>query len=1087
MSAPDCPTKNPLQRDGTSQYQRMLEALEPGYAPVHEFTLQDWMRFAWHYARNLNYYNTGNDTVPQSDWTNFLPAETAISSFFAAIRKAGAEATAEPHLALLVSFLQLMQSPQEGLNGLTKRHLDFYYKRVLQLQKKPFVPDRVHLVFELAKNIASHQLLPNALFDAGKDRGAKPKPLQYLIGDEPVFYGAKTTLYKTVYHQKGISLRHAPVANSYNGNGAALDKENPQWYAFGFDAIPVEKGSATTVSLPAAKPGFALASAIFLLKDGERKITVTLDFNFPAGTDYSAFAQLDTQLIVLLTGEKEWVSPATITVSKKPAAASKQLVFTLTIDQSEKAIVAYNSKLHSEHFNTDKPVMRILLEAEQDKGYKAYAAFAKATLKKATIAVAVSGMKDLLIENDDGKLDPAKPFLPFGAVPKKGSGFYLGSEEIFSKKWDKIDLHIEWKSKPDDLAQHYIAYKTRFLSNDFTRNSYDLTKDTLNSGAPAVGGDNYFKVETSYIKNNRWSSGEEKELFDDPITVEENGGISLNPFLLSFGFTQLYATVYNTNVSYVQNYLQATPVMPLFNYATFNPGYTGIAPAAQQFTAGTKNNFVRLKLITDFFHGNFPVLYAAAMTIPGAIIPKEPYTPLIASLTLDYSASVENDFSIGNQSNEQKLSNYRDRKIQLFHEAPFGQAEQHAFLKEQQPFVNDKAIYLVPQFTTEAEFYIGIKDLLPETILSVLFQVAEGSENPDSPSFDAVKKQEILWYILCNNEWKYLNDDFIISDDTNHFLRSGIIRFLIPQEATSGNTLLPETDYWLKAQLPEGIGFDSVCRFVEVLAQADEAVFVNQGNELSHLQTALQPGTISKMVNKEAAVKKVSQPYNSFGGRGEETDMQFYIRVSERLRHKNRAVHIWDYERLVLEKFPSVYKVKCLNHTSTDFELAPGSVRIIPIPDLRNKNIYDVYQPRVSKNRLSEIGDYLATLHGFHVDCKAENPEYEEVQFDFKVRFYAQYDPKAYVKTLEEELKKYLSPWAFDDFAELRFGGALYKSRVVAFIEERSYVDFITDFSMYNLKFGLIGKDALVADNSRAILTSAKEHKIAAIQPPVCP
>ena len=168
------------------------------------------------------------------------------------------------------------------------------------------------------------------------------------------------------------------------------------------------------------------------------------------------------------------------------------------------------------------------------------------------------------------------------------------------------------------------------------------------------------------------------------------------------------------------------------------------------------------------------------------------------------------------------------------------------------------------------------------------------------------------------------------------------------------------------------VEFDSVCKFIDVIAQADEAVFLNNDNELSHLATALPGGSIGKMLNKQAAVKTVSQPFNSFGGVPKEEDKHFYIRVSERLRHKNRAVDIWDYERLVLEKFPGVYKVKCLNHTSTDFELAPGYVRIIPIPDIRNKNIYDILEPRVSKNTLSEIENYLGALHGFFVDCKAE-------------------------------------------------------------------------------------------------------------------
>jgi hypothetical protein len=54
-------------------------------------------------------------------------------------------------------------------------------------------------------------------------------------------------------------------------------------------------------------------------------------------------------------------------------------------------------------------------------------------------------------------------------------------------------------------------------------------------------------------------------------------------------------------------------------------------------------------------------------------------------------------------------------------------------------------------------------------------------------------------------------------------------------------------------------------------------------------------------------------PYSSFGGRETEDTTEFYQRVSERLRHKERAITIFDYERLVLESFPEVYKVECVN------------------------------------------------------------------------------------------------------------------------------------------------------------------------------
>lgn len=57
----------------------------------------------------------------------------------------------EPHYALYLAFLRLFRFAQDHLNRYTQRHLDFYYKDVLQLSNNKAEPDFVHLVFELQK------------------------------------------------------------------------------------------------------------------------------------------------------------------------------------------------------------------------------------------------------------------------------------------------------------------------------------------------------------------------------------------------------------------------------------------------------------------------------------------------------------------------------------------------------------------------------------------------------------------------------------------------------------------------------------------------------------------------------------------------------------------------------------------------------------------------------------------------------------------------------------------------------------------------------------------------------------------------
>ncbi|MDO8927645.1 MAG: phage baseplate protein, partial [Bacteroidota bacterium] len=168
------------------------------------------------------------------------------------------------------------------------------------------------------------------------------------------------------------------------------------------------------------------------------------------------------------------------------------------------------------------------------------------------------------------------------------------------------------------------------------------------------------------------------------------------------------------------------------------------------------------------------------------------------------------------------------------------------------------------------------------------------------------------------------------------------------------------------------------------------------------------------------------------------------------------------------------------------FEISPGFVSLIVIPDIRNKNSFDPLQPRASQNLLNEIEDFIQPLNSLHVKFEADHPEYETVFLDFRVKFYEQFDANAYRKILNEDIVKYLSPWAFGDFSDIHFGGELYKSIIIRFIEERPYVDFISQFKMYQ-RIGSEDQNTtdlsrIVATSARAILVSARTHTINLIE-----
>jgi hypothetical protein len=419
------------------------------------------------------------------------------------------------------------------------------------------------------------------------------------------------------------------------------------------------------------------------------------------------------------------------------------------------------------------------------------------------------------------------------------------------------------------------------------------------------------------------------------------------------------------------------------------------------------------------------------------VILNEPYTPTIQNISLSYTAHSD-EVTIASDS----LDDFANPDIQFFHITYFGQMREHGYQRKQFNFITNKEVSLLPQYDNQGELLIGLNNLIGGDSVSVLFQVAEGSANPD------LTPEDIGWFVLCDNYWKPLDRSEVVLDTTNQLLTSGIIRFAIPTEATTHNTILPSGQLWIKAAIAKNVL--AVCQLIEVAANVIEVQFKDSDNDPNHLLTALEQGKITKLKNGLAAVKSVKQPYASFGGKAVEMDEAFYTRVAERLRHKNRCITAWDYERIILEAFPNVHRVKCIPHAKKDSWSAPGHVLIVVVPDLKNQNAFDLLQPKVDNNTLSRIASYVQKRAGMQVQIEVRNPSYQRIKLDFKVKFRSGYEFNFYSNKLNQQIKEFLSPWAFDQQRDIAFGGKVYKSVLLDFVEEIEYVDYVTDFKMYS-------------------------------------
>ncbi len=1036
----DCGKDILLAREGTTQMQRFVEALDPGSVKLNDFSLKEWMLFANRFANHVNYFSTLDFQQVAADWSAFFISETELDNFLKSVEKGG-EIT--PHLALFVSFVQLLEFTKQRFNKLSKRHLDFYYKNILQIEKLPATPDKVHVIFELAKASLEDKIGSETLLDAGKD--SQGKKLIYKTSEELIANKSAVSGLMSVYNDhQSQKLKAAKIANSYDGNGAAFPDNDIKWWPFGYF------NDKNYPELPDAKTGFALSSSILELQEGERNVLITIDFI----SNLKSFSlnRLQENIEMFFSGEKEWLGPfqvrpeilnekGQVIFSSGYFTGNSELRLAVQIPKEEKAVVAYNPKIHSENFSTGLPVCRVLFKNENTLGFELYRSLIEKEVKNLKINIDVRGVKNLSLENDIGTLNPKKPCFPFGTQPVKNSNFYIGYSELFKKNWTNLDVEIDWKNTPEKLGGYdafvdlYFAYREdyryRVNSTGFlTAMFMNLTSEEkwLVDSLPTnliVKNNEYFKARVEIQNKEEWESvDKELRLFN------EN--------------EDLFRTTFNVaNVNYE----------------------TG------------KNGPVRLSLNQSFLHELFPRIYALAFSSNDSdtIIPNEPYTPMVDSVRLNYSA--ESSFDTGNSK-----SNYAENPVHLFHEFPFGQAEQHPFLKNQLDFISDKKIYLVPTFCKGGELYIGIENVEIRQQVSLLVQVLEGSENPLADSF--VGKQKAEWSVLCSNEWKSLGSDEMISNKTDNFLKSGIVKFSVPPETTQNNTLLPPELVWVKVKIHKN--YDAVCKVISILSQAVLAEFSDNGNELSHLKNGLEAKTISKLVQRVSTVKSIAQPFSSFGGVPEESDEAYYRRISERLRHKNRVVNLWDYEHIILQQFPEIHKVKCLNHSKTEIKngkefnsfLSPGNVLVVVIPDIVNKNVFDIYQPRVSQAKLNKIQNYINRLNSLHITAQVVNPSYEEVTVDLKVKFYEGYDESFYLKVLNEDITRLLSPWAFEESASIGFGVVLHRSIVINYIEKLKYVDYVEDVKL--LKGTEVSLTSVSPSCPKAILVSAKQHRLSA-------
>jgi hypothetical protein len=862
-----------------------------------------------------------------------------------------------PHYALFLAFLKLLGIAKNHLNDFTKRHLDFYYKDILQLLPQKARPDFVHLLIEPTANKNSFLLPKNTVFSAGKNSLGKNK-----------FYASTSDQAINSVKIKSFLSHHIDQNIWKKTDLFPLNATNTP-----FTAFPSSSENTET--------GLLLASPLFYMKGGTRTITLKFD---PQILDPNAFD-------FWITGEKKWVE---ITQENKELTQDKRIK--LTILASEKAIVPFNKEIHpGEIIATLHPILKIIPKNNTEK----------IDCKTLEIGITVSGLKNLIVATDTGVVDINKPFKPFGDFPKNGNGFIIGCNEFFLKKGATAQFSIE----SDALSSYFYTnpvnssginsnINANSIASNVSASNLINTSQNLNKVSDnQIIGDNIFSSFQSlnwmsqiYIPSIYFFRG----LVDNSLLFEMKNGKFSNEG------NKIFDSVYTNN-------------NPVKEYAE------DVIPDKESISG-----YIRIQLNdTKYEKEKFLEKYIKAAQEKTTL----PEVPVIQSLVMNYSVTQKYNFNTSDNSLN---------VLEYYHLLPFGYEK----------LSPKSSLSLIPDLPEKGEIYIGFENAQPGNGLSVLFQMAEGTANPRK------EPAKISWEYLSGNQWISI-DPHDIGDETLGLLQSGIINLTVPEFDNTQTVVLPKNLFWLRISVDE---LDRICHFIGIHEQALKAVLFDFENNGSGFLEITPKETVSKLYQPNSFVKKVKQPYPSFGGRKLEEDTQLYQRSSERLRHKQRAITSWDYERLILQEFPEVYRVKCLNHYRYDSgsvsNVSAGYVTLIPVAKSLSSSTVWEWKPLLSLSTLQRIKNRIMGLCSPQVRLCIKPPVLEKIQISCKVKYreIPGADTRLYADLLKETINRYISPWAYSDL-DIDFAKKIELSSLIQLIDNQSFVDYIIDFKVNQL------------------------------------
>jgi hypothetical protein len=938
----------------------------------------------------------------------------------------------DPAIALYIAFLKLYAYAQEDLNKITGKHLDYFFYELLQQKAKPSEPDEVYVCLRLSDHVETAAIERGTLFKANLDE--EGLDCLYAAKDYTVLNHTQVVALGSFYPARKGEIGIEP----YYEFISSIYETDVRYSAGGFDfttdarAFPAFGEAVYNAAKKTMKPseiGFAIASPTLLLREGKRQVTVTLQFELssmsPLVSFFERYANAENlsannvfyrifseAFSISLTTPGGWHEVPDYTILP-PAWGSGKVEFYFELPLGAPSVTAFGEEWPVEEvkkYNTPWPVMKIGLTDR--KTMYTYSYLQHLVLQTCAIAVEVSQIKNLEVYNDLGKVETSVPFFPFGALPVVGSSFLVGHDELTKKQISDMALEITWHNLPrvnGGFREHYETYGEHIDNDSFRVGVTGLSDYAFHPTAPD-------KIQT----------------FPLFVTPPTDGQTTQHKPAAQTTFADLDVKALKLHDNFTRE-----PLAPYDN--------------------ATKAGYIRIELITPemaFGHQKYPTLLSEAVLRKArredTKLPEAPYTPHVKSLALRYRASTQISFQKTSTLQAHPKADEKTFQLQAFGvRTTFADAT---------PSVDT----LLPQYEHDGYLLLGLDTVIPGEAVTFCFVL---ERNTLSDSSDDVPTVD--WFYVSDDAWHTFSKKDIVFDTTRSFTTTGIVKLVMPADITNQTTVLPNGFYWIIASLkgdPTATG-----RIRAIYTQAITLTWTRH-KPGAQWKVNLPPNTISSLAKATSDIATVFQPAPSFGGRPTEAPMDFYVRVSEFLAHKNRGVTAWDIERLILENFPAVSQVKCISAVEYPFFTEGGKIMVVVRPAVVTGDRFVL--PRFSPAVLQDIGAYLERHVSPFAAIAVINPTYEEVKITADVVLTDEATTGEYEETLYRDIRHYLCPWYDDPQEDMVLGGSLDLDEVTEFITMRPYVKYVSKVSILILQHN--NKTYAIADSAQSTAVDKK-------------